>query len=211
MSGREVLVADDGEAARLLASMVLQRAGFAVHVAENGRQALAMLTAENGPKLALLDWMMPGLDGPEVIRRVRRIDSPTPPYLILLTSRAASADIVAGLEAGANDYLTKPVNREELVARLSVGIRVLELQDALAERVRSLEVALGNVKLLQGLLPICSYCKSIRNDQNYWQQVETYFHSHAGMQFSHGHCPSCYERYIKPELDALEDAGGPRR
>jgi len=211
MSGREVLVADDGEAARLLASMVLQRAGFAVHVAENGRQALAMLTAENGPKLALLDWMMPGLDGPEVIRRVRRIDSPTPPYLILLTSRDASADIVAGLEAGANDYLTKPVNREELVARLSVGIRVLELQDALAERVRSLEVALGNVKLLQGLLPICSYCKSIRNDQNYWQQVETYFHSHAGMQFSHGHCPSCYERYIKPELDALEDAGGPRR
>jgi len=204
-------VADDGEAARLLASMVLQRAGFAVHVAENGRQALAMLTAENGPKLALLDWMMPGLDGPEVIRRVRRIDSPTPPYLILLTSRDASADIVAGLEAGANDYLTKPVNREELVARLSVGIRVLELQDALAERVRSLEVALGNVKLLQGLLPICSYCKSIRNDQNYWQQVETYFHSHAGMQFSHGHCPSCYERYIKPELDALEDAGGPRR
>lgn len=204
-------MADDGEAARLLASMVLQRAGFAVHVAENGRQALAMLTAENGPKLALLDWMMPGLDGPEVIRRVRRIDSPTPPYLILLTSRDASADIVAGLEAGANDYLTKPVNREELVARLSVGIRVLELQDALAERVRSLEVALGNVKLLQGLLPICSYCKSIRNDQNYWQQVETYFHSHAGMQFSHGHCPSCYERYIKPELDALEDAGGPRR
>ena len=204
-------MADDGEAARLLASMVLQRAGFAVHVAENGRQALAMLTAENGPKLALLDWMMPGLDGPEVIRRVRRIDSPTPPYLILLTSRDASADIVAGLEAGANDYLTKPMNREELVARLSVGIRVLELQDALAERVRSLEVALGNVKLLQGLLPICSYCKSIRNDQNYWQQVETYFHSHAGMQFSHGHCPSCYERYIKPELDALEDAGGPRR
>ena len=203
-------MADDGEAARLLASMALQRAGFAVHIAENGRQALAMLTAENGPKLALLDWMMPGLDGPEVIRRVRRIDSATPPYLILLTSRDASADIVAGLEAGANDYLTKPVNREELVARLSVGIRVLELQDALAERVRSLEVALGNVKLLQGLLPICSYCKSIRNDQNYWQQVETYFHDHAGMQFSHGHCPSCYERYIKPELDALEDAGGPR-
>jgi sigma-B regulation protein RsbU (phosphoserine phosphatase) len=210
MSGRDVLVADDGEAARMLASMVLQRAGFAVHIAENGREALAMLSAKDGPRLALLDWMMPGLDGPEVIRRVRRTDSPTPPYLILLTSRDASADIVAGLEAGANDYLSKPVHREELVARLAVGVRVLELQEALAERVRSLEVALGNVKMLQGLLPICSYCKSIRNDQNYWQKVESYFHSHAGMQFSHGHCPSCYERYIKPELDALEGAGGPR-
>jgi hypothetical protein len=84
-----------------------------------------------------------------------------------------------------------------------VGIRVLELQGALAQRVRELEEALSSVKTLQGLLPICSYCKKIRNDRNYWQQVEGYIIDHSEAQFSHGICPECYARYVQPELDRL--------
>ena len=132
--------------------------------------------------------------------------SPAPTYVILLTSRDSSADIVTGLKAGANDYVTKPANEDELIARVNVGARVVELQTALAERVRSLEEALANVKALQTLLPICAYCKSIRNDQNYWEKVETYFHQHSGVSFTHSYCPACYDRFIRPELEALEGA-----
>jgi response regulator RpfG family c-di-GMP phosphodiesterase len=147
---------------------------------------------------------MPGLDGPEICRRLRRIDTSTPTYVILLTSRDASADIVEGLRAGADDYLTKPPHEEELVARVNVGARVVALQQTLADRVRRLEEALSNVKQLQGLLPMCSYCKRIRDDQNYWQQVESYISVHSGVQFSHSYCPDCYEKYVKPQLDALD-------
>lgn len=128
-----------------------------------------------------------------------------PTYVILLTSRDSSADIVTGLKAGANDYVTKPANEDELVARVSVGARVVALQLALAERVRSLEEALANVKALQTRLPMCAYCKSIRNDQNYWEKVETYFHDHSGVSFSHSYCPTCYGRFVTPQLDALEN------
>lgn len=101
--------------------------------------------------------------------------------------------------------MTKPANEDELVARVSVGARVVELQLALAERVRSLEEALANVKALQTRLPMCAYCKSIRNDQNYWEKVETYFHDHSGVSFSHSYCPTCYGRFVTPQLDALEN------
>jgi hypothetical protein len=78
------------------------------------------------------------------------------------------------------------------------------LQTALADRVKSLEEALANVKALQTLLPMCAYCKAVRNDQNYWEKVETYLHEHSGVSFSHSYCPTCYERFVKPQLDALD-------
>lgn len=83
-------------------------------------------------------------------------------------------DVVRGIRSGANDYLTKPFHREELKVRVEVGLQMLELQRVLADRVNELEEALSQVKQLQGLLPICSYCKNVRNDQNYWQKVDTY-------------------------------------
>jgi sigma-B regulation protein RsbU (phosphoserine phosphatase) len=126
--------------------------------------------------------------------------------VILLTSRDSSADIVQGLRAGAEDYVTKPANEDELIARVNVGARVVQLQTALEDRVRSLEEALANVKALQTLLPMCAYCKSIRNDQNYWERVETYFTQHSNVAFTHSYCPTCYERFVRPELEALEDA-----
>jgi sigma-B regulation protein RsbU (phosphoserine phosphatase) len=82
-------------------------------------------------------------------------------------------------------------------------MRIIELQHSLADRVKALEEALARVKQLQGLLPICSYCKKIRDDQNYWQQVENYISKHSEAQFSHSICPDCYESLVRPELDQL--------
>jgi CheY-like chemotaxis protein len=109
--------------------------------------------------MAIVDWMMPGTDGLELCRRIRADAAHAAMHVILLTSRAADADVVAGLDAGADDYLVKPFNPEELRARVQAGVRVLSLQNRLGARVRELQDALANVKELTGLLPICSYCK----------------------------------------------------
>ena len=156
------------------------------------------------PSLAILDWMMPELDGIEVCRRARQTEGLESLYIILVTSRDSEEDIVAGLDAGANDYIVKPWRRDELATRIGVGERVVELQNQLANRVEELEEALGRVKTLQGLLPICSYCKKIRDDGNYWKQVEGYIEDHADVSFSHCICPDCYTTIVEPQLAELE-------
>jgi CheY-like chemotaxis protein len=202
----QVLVADDEPVSRTVVGAMLKKAGYPVIFAPDGEQAWKAPDTDDPPPLALLDWEMPGLQGPEVVERLRARETQTPTYVILLTSRDSSADIVRGLRAGADDYVTKPANEDELIARVNVGAKVVQLQAALADRVRSLEEALANVRALQTLLPMCAYCKSIRNDQNYWEKVETYFSQHSNVSFTHSYCPSCYERFVKPELEALEGA-----
>jgi diguanylate cyclase (GGDEF)-like protein len=127
----KILVADDDAVSRCLMERVLQRVGYEVVLAEDGRQALKSLMNPDGPRLALLDWMMPGLDGPSVCLEVRSHRGRPYSYIILLTSKGAKEDLIAGLEAGADDYLTKPCNPEELKARLRTGERVLRLEDTL--------------------------------------------------------------------------------
>jgi len=162
-------------------------------------EALEKLQSPEAPRIAVLDWVMPGINGVDICRAIREGDQPRQPYLILLTARARPEDIVQGLRAGADDYITKPVGRDELQARLQVAGRIAALQQRLSNRVIELEQALARVRRLQGLLPICAYCKRIRDDQNYWNQVETYLAEHTDVQFSHGICPSCYERVLKNE------------
>jgi DNA-binding response OmpR family regulator len=195
-----VLLADDDAVPRCLLQAALTEWGYEVEAVADGERAWQILQAEGAPKLAVLDWVMPGLDGVEVCRRLRARPAAAPVYAILLTARDSKADVVAGLRAGANDYVTKPFDRAELQARVQVGRTVVELQHNLAARVRELEDALAQVRQLQGLLPICSYCKKIRDDNNYWQQVESYLGAHSGARFSHGICPDCWQNEVNAEL-----------
>ena len=171
-----------------------------VLVTADGQAAWEALQLPDAPKLAILDWMMPGLDGPEICRRARDLQRDEPTYLILLTARVHKEDVAYGLDHGADDYLTKPFNRKELQSRIRVGERLIQMQRGLAERVRELELALAQVKQLKGLLPICSYCKKVRDDQNYWKQVESYISEHTHARFSHGICPTCWDDVVTPEL-----------
>jgi diguanylate cyclase (GGDEF)-like protein len=132
------LVADDDTASRLLLQKVLTKWGYDVVMASGGEEAWKILTGDNAPGLAVLDWMMPELDGVEVCRRVRALDMSSPPYLILLTSRGDKQDIATGLEAGAADYVQKPFDHDELRARLLVGRRFAELNRKLLDTQREL-------------------------------------------------------------------------
>jgi phosphoserine phosphatase RsbU/P len=186
-----LLIADDDRITARMLEGLTKSWGHEVRVVNDGSAALAELQGGSPPQLALLDWVMPGRDGPEVCARVRERQAVIPTYIILLTSRNAVADVVTGLEAGADDYLVKPFNPEELRARLNAGIRIVELQQRLAAQVVELESALASVRLLKGLLPICSYCKAIRNDSDYWQKVEEYVSDHSEAEFTHSICPKC--------------------
>jgi CheY-like chemotaxis protein len=170
-------------------------------VTQNGIDALNVLEGQDSPKLAVLDWMMPEMDGLDVCRRIRQTQSVAPIYIILLTAKGRKSEIVQGLEAGANDYVIKPFDREELIARVKVGETVVNLQESLAAQVKELEAALARVEQLQGILPICSYCKNVRDDHNYWQEVETYVSKHSSAEFSHSVCPDCYVEKVQPQLD----------
>jgi CheY-like chemotaxis protein len=198
-----ILIADDDDVSRFMLEVMLTKRGHEVICAANGEEALRILTGPNAPKLAILDWLMPGLDGVQVCRKVREVSALKSTYLILLTVRGSKEHLVEGLGAGANDYLTKPCNWEELDARVTVGRQVLALQEELSARVHELEAALARVKQLQGLLPICAYCKSIRDDQNYWHQVEAYLGVHADVTLSHGICPTCWVKTVQPECAKL--------
>jgi len=215
----DILIAEDDVVSRRALEATLKRWGHQVIATTDGAAAWEVLQRPDAPPLAILDWMMPEIDGVEVCRRARqlapggsagpRADHHRCLYLILLTARGETEDVVAGLDAGADDYIVKPFKREELQARLNVGLRMVDLHQRLGRRLAELHDALGKVKHLQGLLPICTYCKRIRDDHNYWQQVESYIGSHSEARFSHSICPSCYESVVQPQLDALQ--GGPCR
>lgn len=190
-----VLIADDDLTSRALLETTLSRAEYDVIAASDGERAWQALVGADAPRLAIVDWVMPGVDGTEICRRLRRMDAREPTYVILLTIRGSQRDIVVGLDAGADDYITKPFDTSELRARVDVGRRVVGLQSALRQRAEELEEALSNVRTLSGLLPICSYCKKIRNDKGYWQQVDSYIREHSEAELSHGLCPTCMNKH----------------
>jgi DNA-binding response OmpR family regulator len=191
----KVLIAEDDPVSRRVLEGALTRWGHEVVVSGDGGEAWKVLQREDAPLLAIFDWMMPEMDGLEVVRRVRDRGGKSS-YIILLTARASKEDVALALDAGADDYITKPFDAKELRARVNVGIRILDLQEKLSQRVRELEEALGQVKQLRGLLPICAWCHKIRDDQNYWQTVESYFSAHSQARFTHGICPECFEKVV---------------
>ncbi len=199
-----ILIAEDDSTSRFLLQATLKKWNYEVIETSDGLEAWKRLQETDPPQLAILDWMMPNLDGIEICRRVRKIPAIQNIYIIILTTKNEEENIVEGLQAGANDYITKPFKRRELEARIQVGMRVVQLQNELAQQIKQLQEAMTREKQLQGLLPICSYCKKIRNDNNYWQQVERYIEDYSDVAFSHSICPDCYTDKVQPELDKLK-------
>lgn len=157
--------------------------------AVNGEQALRVLVGDP-VRVVVSDWVMPDVDGLELCRRVRARLGEDYVYFILLTSQQPSdANQCEAIEAGVDDFLRKPLVTQELWMRLRVAERILRY----ATQVRQLEA----------FLPICGYCKKVRDDQNYWQQIEGYINARTGTDFSHSVCPDCYAQVIMPELEQL--------
>lgn len=200
----KILIAEDDPVSRHVLTANLTNWGHEVVAVSNGLEAWQALQKIDAPHLAILDWMMPAMEGPEVCRRLRQSAREIETYVILLTARQGVAEVVKGIAAGADDYLTKPYHRDELCVRVQVGVRMIELQTKLADRVSQLEQALEQVKRLQGIIPICGYCKKIRDDQDYWQNVDSYIATHSEAEFSHGICPSCYAEIVKPQIEAFK-------
>ena len=192
-----ILIAEDHYVSRHLLERNLSNWGFSVVSAEDGEAAYQILSSEGTPSIAILDWIMPKLDGAEVCQRVRALKDRPYVYLLLLTAKSQKEEIAAGLEAGADDYVIKPFDPDELRARLKVGQRVVNLERTLARKVMDLEKALSEVRKLKELLPICMYCKSIRDDKDYWHHIEEYIHSETGTDFTHGICPKCLAKVQK--------------
>lgn len=185
----KILAVEDDPVARAVLHQALLRLGHEVVEAKDGAEALRLL--ENEPvRLIVSDWMMPELDGLGLCRAVRNRVNADYVYFILLTSREADVDNQReAIEAGVDDFLTKPLDLQEIWMRLRVAERILRY----ATEVRQLEA----------FLPICGYCKKVRDDQNYWQQIESYINERTGTDFSHSVCPDCYQRVVLPELEKL--------
>ena len=184
----KILVAEDDNIARLVLESALRKLGHETVSAADGAEAWSLFCA-SPVRVIVSDWMMPGTDGLELCRRVRARKTDYV-YFILLTNLAANTENQqAAVEAGVDDFLSKPVDAQELWMRLRVAERILQFTT--------------EVRQLESFLPICGYCKKICDDSNYWQQVESYFKQKQGTQFSHSVCPDCMEKIIRPQLAAL--------
>jgi DNA-binding response OmpR family regulator len=203
----KIVIADDDQIVRRILNATLRTWQHELITLKDGDEAWNFLKGVDAPCLAIVDWIMPGLDGTEVCRRVREQRPDEAIYLILLTAKTDKSHLVEGLAAGANDYIAKPFDEGELYARIRVGLRMLELQQKLADRIEELTQERAKVLELQKLIPICAYCKKIRDDQNYWQGLEHYLLEHAEIRFSHGICPCCMEKVLR-EIDPHQLAVG---
>ncbi len=197
------LIAEDDAVSNDMLSFLLKQWGYQTVSTRDGAEAWETLQQDDRPPLAILDWLMPQLDGIELCRRARAHPDLKRLYLIMLTSMTRPDEIVAGLQSGADDYVVKPFKAPELHARIDAGARMVALQAELGQRVSELQKALSEVKQLSGIVPICSYCKKIRDDTNYWERVEDFFARHTEAKFSHSFCPECYEKFVKPQLSEM--------
>ncbi len=186
----KILAVEDDPVARQVLVRALTNLGHEVHAVADGHAALDYLQT-NPVRLVVSDWVMPEVDGLELCRQIRAKLDADYVYFILLTSQdATNENQREAIDAGVDDFLQKPLSFQEISMRLHVAERILRF----ATQVRQLEA----------FLPMCGYCKKIRDDKNYWQQIESYINARTGTDFSHSVCPDCYKSVILPELDKLK-------
>lgn len=196
-----ILVLDDDEMTRLTLESVIRGAGWSPVATEDPEAAYEMLIGPDAPPIALIDWQMPTLSGIELCRRVRQAEPSARPYLIFVTANSTSNDIVTGLDAGADGYMTKPIAANELQARVRAGLRMIALQQELRSRLEKAEAESARTKPLRELLPMCVYCRRIRDDREQWSSLERYLAEQLDVRFTHGFCPTCYVDHVLPDLE----------
>ncbi len=188
-----ILIAEDDDTSRLLLGTTLRKLGHDITVTSDGDEAWAVFQRNPDHSVVITDWLMPGMPGIELCRRIRTLNLSHYTYVLILTSLSGKGKFLEGMDAGADDYVTKPFDRDELAARLRVAERIIGLKQ--------------HVERLEGLLPICSYCKKIREPEDVWTSVERYVAKRSEASFTHGICPTCIETEVEAELSRLDMAG----
>ena len=187
----KILVVEDDTDSRETLGTLLELDGHQVVSAKNGSEGWQ--TFESGSfRVVISDWLMPEMDGLELCRRIRAAERPSYSYVILVSGLKGKASYLQGMAAGADDFISKPYDPDELKTRLIVAERIIGVQD--------------RVKRLEGILPTCMYCKKIRDERNEWVGIEAYITKRSQASFSHGVCPTCYETVLKPELSRFRPA-----
>jgi len=194
MSSR-VLCVDDDPATQLVLSGIIEDAGWKAESALSATTAREALSSNSEIEVVLLDWMLPDGSGVDLCREFKATHGASI-YVILVTVRGAPEDVETGLDAGADDYLVKPVSPVEVRARIRSGFRAADAQRQLAERLAQLELALKRVSNLESLLPLCMYCRRINSSET-WQSVEDYLWEQVDVKVSHGCCPDCLSKLTR--------------
>ncbi len=194
----KILVTDDDPDILELNSTILRKVGYEVYEASTAKETLEMVRTHR-PDLIILDVILPDMRGTRLCRMIKDDPDLRGPFIILMSGVQISSNNQAkGLNVGADGYLVKPVSRKEFIARVQAMERIKHAEDALMETKREqeatiekLQKALEEIKTLRGLIPICAWCKKIRDDEGYWDELEVYLSKHSEAVFSHGLCPEC--------------------
>lgn len=184
----KVLAIEDQAIAGLQLMATLRSLGHDAELVSDGEVAWRRLT-EGGYRVVVSDWRMPGIDGLEFCRRIRARRGDYVYFILISTTKITKQTREEALAAGVDDFLVKPVDPDELGMRLHVAGRIIQFA--------------AQVKQLESFLPICAYCKKVRDDGAYWNEIEAYITQRQGTQFSHSVCPDCYERQVRPQLEKL--------
>lgn len=172
----KVLIAEDDSVSSFVLATRIRKMGHDVLTAENGREAWELFQREH-PRLVITDWMMPEVNGLELCRKIRGEEQTAYTYVVLLTALSGRERFLEGMDAGADDFVTKPLDADGLQARLRVAERVINLQHTISQ--------------LEGLLPICSYCKKVRDGDDHWHPLERYVGQKTETSFTQAYCPDC--------------------
>jgi phosphoserine phosphatase RsbU/P len=183
----KILIVEDQLIAATQLMAVIRSLGHEVEHVQDSTKAITRLWQE-GFRVVVSDWKMPGVSGLELCTQIRAHGGDYVYFILVSLTRVTKENRQQALEAGVDDFLMKPVDADELGMRLHVAERILGLSE--------------QVKQLEEFLPICGYCKNVRDDQQYWQRIEAYFGQHSGMRFTHSVCPGCYDKFIAPQLRA---------
>lgn len=196
----KIFMAEDDRISRKIISTYLKNWGYEVVLVEDGLAAEEFVKSGETFQIAILDWMMPGRDGLDICQMIKEDEDRGFVYVMMLTAITDKEDISAALDVGADDYITKPFSAEELGSRLRAGERIVRLESGLQEKITALIEVRSHVKELQKFLPICAWCKKIRDDSDYWNSLEEYLRKNSDIEISHGICPECLKKIHRKKL-----------